>query len=194
LLLPAFPALSSGNPKREFVGLIETCAFLVLAISSTGRLKTLGLEFVAWDRISRKAIALCALCGLAAGGAVIAIARLSAQPLGAERGWNKAVLAIVLGPVLEEVIFRGYLISLALRLTRRLARPLSPAISVLFVAGVFAAAHLGTAGISALQLICIASTGCLYGRVRFRFQSTVAAALAHATHNLALYVSYWFGS
>jgi membrane protease YdiL (CAAX protease family) len=193
LLLPAFAALASGKPRREFVGLIETCAFVVLAASSTGRLKTLGLEFVAWERITRKATAVSALCGLAAGAAVVAIARLAKQPLGVERGWNKAMLAIVLGPVLEEVIFRGYLISLALRLTKRLAHISASAVSVLSAAALFALAHLGTPGITVLQVACIATTGCLYGWIRVRWESTAAAALTHATYNLTLYLSYWLG-
>jgi membrane protease YdiL (CAAX protease family) len=193
LLLAAFAALGSGKHRHEFVGLIETCAFLILAVLSMGKLKTLGLEFVAWERITRKATALCALCGLAAGAAVIVIARFSAQPLGVERGWNKAVLAIIMGPVLEEVTFRGYLISLALRLTRRRSHPLSSAASVMCTAALFALAHLGTAGITSLQLVCIASTGCLYGWIRVRFESTAAASLSHATYNLTLYLSNWFG-
>jgi membrane protease YdiL (CAAX protease family) len=128
LLLAAFTVLGSGEPRRELVGLFETCAFLTLAISSTGRLKTLGLEFIAWERITRNAAAICALSGLAAGGAVTIIAKRSRQPLGVDRRWNKAVLAIFLGPVLEELIFRGYLISLALRLTRRFAHTSASAV------------------------------------------------------------------
>jgi membrane protease YdiL (CAAX protease family) len=92
----------------------------------------------------------------------------------------------------HEVIFRGYLMSLALRLTR-LAHLSSSAVSVLSVAALFSLAHLGTAGITVLQLACIASTGCLYGWIRVRFESTAAAALAHAMYNLALYLSQWFG-
>jgi hypothetical protein len=78
-----------------------------------GPAKALGLEFIAWERITRTAIAVCVGCGLVAGGAVITVARLAALPLGVEHGWRKAVLAVVLGPILEEVIFRGYLMSLA---------------------------------------------------------------------------------
>lgn len=193
LLLPAFAALGSANPRSEFVGLIETCGFLVLAVSSTGRLKALGLEFIAWERITRKVIVVCAGCGFIAGGAVIAVAKLSRQPLGVERGWNNAVLAIVLGPILEEVIFRGYLMALVRCLARGLAHQLSSATSVLSVAAVFAVAHLGTPGITTLQLVCIASTGSLYGWIRLRFESTAVAAVTHAVYNLALYLSCWSG-
>jgi len=103
------------------------------------------------------------------------------------------MLAIALGPVLEEVIFRGYLFTAALLLTRRLCPSRSADFSIIGVALVFSIAHLTTAGTTALQLCCIVLTGCLYGWVRFRYRSTAAAALAHAAYNLALYLSYWSG-
>jgi hypothetical protein len=48
LLLPAFGALGSIRPRGQIAGLIEACAFLLVAISSTGKLKSLGLEFANW--------------------------------------------------------------------------------------------------------------------------------------------------
>ena len=119
LLLPAFGALGSIRPRRQIGGLIEACAFLLVAISSTGKLKSLGLEFANWNRVCGRAAAACVVMGLFAGGAIVVVASLSRQPLGTESGWNKAVLAVALGPVLEEVIFRGYLLTAALLLTRR---------------------------------------------------------------------------
>jgi hypothetical protein len=44
LLLPAFAALGSPRPRREFVGQVETCAFLVVAATSMGRRKRLALS------------------------------------------------------------------------------------------------------------------------------------------------------
>ena len=44
--------------------------------------------------------------GLFAGCCIVAVAGLSHQPLGTESGWNKIVLAVTLGPVLEEVILQ----------------------------------------------------------------------------------------
>ena len=121
LLLPAFGALGSIRPRRQVAGLVEACAFLLVAISSAGKLKSLGLEFANWNRICRRAAASCIGAGLLAGVSIVAVARLSQQPLGTESGWNKAMLAITLGPVLEEVIFRGYLLTAALLLTRHLS-------------------------------------------------------------------------
>ena len=70
LLLSAFSALGSDKPTREFAGLIEAAAFFLVAVSSAGRLKTLGLEFIAWERISLKAIGVCVVYGLVAGAPV----------------------------------------------------------------------------------------------------------------------------
>ena len=193
LLLPAFGALGSIRPRGQIAGLIEACAFLLVAISSAGKLKSLGLEFAKWNRIGCRAAAACVVAGLLAGGSIVAVAGLSQQPLGTESGWNKAMLAIALGPVLEEVIFRGYLFTAALLLTRRLSPSGSVAFSIIGVALVFSIAHLATAGTTPLQLCCIVLTGCLYGWVRRRYRSTAAAALAHAAYNLALYLSYWGG-
>jgi membrane protease YdiL (CAAX protease family) len=193
LLLPAFGALGSIRPRGQIAGLIEACAFLLVAISSTGKLKSLGLEFANWNRIGSRAATVCVVAGLLAGSSIVSVASLSQQPLGTESGWNRAVLAIILGPVLEEVIFRGYLFTAALLLTRRLSPSRSAAFSIIGVALVFSIAHLTTAGTTALQLSCIVLMGCLYGWVRLRYRSTAAAALAHAAYNLALYLTYWSG-
>ncbi len=193
LLLPAFGALESIDLRRQIVGLIETCAFLVLAISSTGKLKSLGLEFASWSRVAQFDAIICAVVGLMAGGAIVAVASLADQPLGVENGWNKAVLAVSIGPILEEVIFRGYLFAAAVLLTSRMPVARSAGVSIFGIAAVFSIAHLSTPSITALQLCCIGLTGAMYGYIRFRFQSTAAAALAHGMYNLALYLSHWSG-
>src|SRR5260370_32669552 len=91
--------------------MIETCGFLFVACISLSKLRTLGLEFVEWNRIGRRAIAACTLTGLVAGVAIIGVARLANQPIGVGTGWNPAVLVIVLGPISGEVIFRGYVLT-----------------------------------------------------------------------------------
>jgi len=193
LLLPALGALGSIRPRRQIAGLIEACAFLAVAVSSAGKLKSLGLEFVAWNQVDRRGAVSSLAMGLFAGCCIVAVAGLSHQPLGTESGWNKIVLAVTLGPVLEEVIFRGYLLTAGLLLIRRLRASSSPASSIMAVAVVFSIAHLKTPGTNSLQLCCIVLTGCLYGHIRIRYRSTAAAAIAHGAYNLALYISYWCG-
>jgi membrane protease YdiL (CAAX protease family) len=58
---------------------------------------------------------------------------------------------------------------------------------VVIAAVVFAVAHLAQPGVSWLQLACIASTGTLYGWIRYRSGSTAPAAVSHAMYNFALY-------
>jgi len=193
LLLPAFTALESIDLGRQVAGLIETCVFLVVAVSSTGKLKSLGLEFAHWNRVARSDAIVCAVAGLVAGGVIVVVASIADQPLGVERGWNKLVLAVSIGPVLEEVIFRGYLFTAAVLLSGRMPAARSPAIAIFGIAAVFSIAHLSTPSITALQLCCIGVTGSMYGYIRFHFQSTAAAALAHGMYNLALYLSHWSG-
>ena len=193
LLLPAFAALESIDVRRQIAGLIETCAFLVVAVLSTGKLKGLGLEFARWSQVDRFDAIICALAGLVAGGAIVAVASLAGQPLGVENGWNKAVLAVSIGPILEEVIFRGYLFATAVLLTSRMPAARSAGVSIFATSAVFSIAHLSTPSITALQLGCIGVTGAMYGYIRFRFRSTAAAAVAHGMYNLALYLSHWSG-
>ena len=193
LLLPALGALGSIRPRRQIAGLIEACAFLFVAISSTGRLKSLGLELVAWNPVGRRDVAICLGMGAVAGYCIVGVAVLSHQPLGTERDWNKIVLAVTLGPVLEEVIFRGYLLTASFAFWQRLCHSDSPVCPIASVAVVFSTAHLTTPGTNPIQLGCIVLTGCLYGYIRFKYRSTPAAALAHGAYNLALYVSYWCG-
>jgi len=193
LLVPALKALGSDLPKREVAGVIEACGFFFIAYVSLGKLRSLGLEFVLWNRVGRNAVAVCIVAGLVAGGAIVEVAKLSNQPIGAEAGWNRAVLAIALGPISEEVIFRGYLLNVALWLARRLSRSCAATLSIVASAGVFSLAHMATPGITGLQLGCALATGCLYGWIRMRYSSTAAAALTHGMYNFALYLSCWTG-
>jgi len=193
LLVPALQALGSTSPRREVAGGIETCGFVLVACASLGKLKALGLVFIEWNLVQRRATAACILAGFVAGGAIVAIANLSNQPIGAESGWNRAVLAITLGPISEELVFRGYILTAAIWLTRRMPECRGAALSILGTAILFSLAHIGTRGITGLQLACAAMTGCLYGWVRVRYCSTAAAALTHGMYNLALYFSFWCG-
>jgi membrane protease YdiL (CAAX protease family) len=190
LLLPAFSALASTVPKRQAVGLLEVCGFLLVSIFSLGRLRNLGLEFVAWERISFRAAARCVLWGISTATGAVLLSKLSHQPIGLRLDWNKAVLIVLLGPVLEEIVCRGYLLTLLLYFAKRTAWPFAHLAAVTAAALIFAAAHIGNAGITWLQLCCIATTGCLYGTLRLNYRSTAAAVLAHSTYNFTLCLSW----
>ena len=96
------------------------------------------------------------------------------------------MLIVLLGPVLEEIVCRGFVLTLLLYLAKRTAWPFARFAAVIAAAVIIAAAHVGNAGITWLQLGCIAAMGCLYGALRLNYRSTAASVLAHSTYNLAL--------
>jgi membrane protease YdiL (CAAX protease family) len=193
LLVPAFSALASTAPRRQAAGLLEVCGFLLVASSSLGRLKNVGLEFVAWERISWRAAIRCVLWGISAGAGAILVSKFSCQPIALTLDFNKAVLIVLLGPVLEEIVCRGYVLTVLLFLAKRAALPFARLAAVIAAAVIFAAAHARNAGITWLQLGCIAAMGSLYGALRIKYGSTAAAVLTHSTYNLALCLSSWLG-
>ena len=194
LLLPAFSALaSSAAPRRHVAGLLEVCGFLLVSISSLGRLRNLGLEFVAWDRISCRAAVRCVFWGISTAAGAVLLSKFSHQPIALRLDWNKAVLIVLLGPVLEEIVCRGYLLTFLLYLAKPTGWPFARMPAVITAAVIFAAAHVGNAGITWLQLSCIGAMGCLYGSLRIKYGSTAPAVLAHSTYNLALCLSSWLG-
>jgi membrane protease YdiL (CAAX protease family) len=192
-LLAAFQSIESAEPRRQIMGVVEAAAFLLVAIPSAGKLDGLGLEFTAWNPLGIRAATASVATGLLAGAIIVGFALCCHQPLGVESGWNGAVLAVFLGPVLEEVVFRGYLMTASLQLERRFSRKEEGWASVVGVALVFMFAHGARTGTTGIQLSCIMMTGSVYGFIRLRLQSTLAAVLAHGSYNLALFLSFWIG-
>jgi membrane protease YdiL (CAAX protease family) len=192
-LLAAFQSIESAEARRQIMGVVETAAFLLVAIPSAGKLDGLGLEFTAWNPLSIRAATASVATGLLAGAIVVGLALRGHQPLGVESGWNRAVLAVFLGPILEEVVFRGYLMTASLQLERRFSGKEGGWASVVGVAMAFMFAHGSRTGTTWIQLICIMITGTVYGFIRLRFQSSLAAVLAHGCYNLALFLSFWTG-
>ena len=191
LLLPAFSALASTAPRRQAAGLLELFGFLLVAISSLGRLRNFGLEFVAWKRISWPAAVRCILWGILTAAGAVLVSKFSHQPISLTLAdWNKAVLIVLLGPVLVEIVCRGYVLTLLLYLAKRTAFPFARLAAVIAAAVIFAAAHIGNAGITWLQLGCIAAMGCLYGALRLNYRSTAAAVLTHSTYNFTLCLAW----
>lgn len=97
------------------------------------------------------------------------------------------MLQVTLGPVLEEIVFRGYLFALLSLALTRLRRDRRDRSVVAIAAVLFAIVHLAPPGVSWLQMSCIASTGMLYGWIRYCSGSAAPAAASHATYNLTLY-------
>ena len=86
------------------------------------------------------------------------------------------VLGAILGPILEESLFRGCILPV-------LAQTIGNVMAMLITAFLFALLH----GPSSLaQWVSFTATGVAYGSIRVASGSTLAAALMHAAYNLTL--------
>jgi len=185
LLLGNWQFLASS--RTGAVGAIGTGVFLLYAWANIDRLRGLGLDHACWRSTARANWVLAGASGSLAGMAVFVIGTLSGQNMRLGDNWKLIVLQVTLGPVLEEVVFRGYLFSLLMWLLGRVAICGRYRLTVVSVAVIFAVFHLSQPGVSWLQLVCITSTGMLYGWIRWRTGSAAPAAVSHAVYNLALY-------
>src|SRR5262245_34908083 len=107
-----------------------------------------------------------AVSGILAGIIVFVIGTASGQNMRLGENWKLIVLQVTLGPVLEEVVFRGYVFAFLMWLLTRVAS--RNRLAVAFSALIFAVVHLAQPGVSWLQLACITFTGTLYGWIRWR--------------------------
>lgn len=95
-------------------------------------------------------------------------------PLRLGNPMHDRVISVTIGPVWEELLFRGFLQTwLASRLK-------NPWLAVTIVAVVFAAIHLPWQGV---RFACILSAGLVYGLLRVYTRSTAATALGHIAYN-----------
>ena len=92
--------------------------------------------------------------------------------------FHEIVLAVTLGPIVEEICFRGLVLPI-------LIRAIGCARAVTVTSALFAFAHWPA---SILKLVCIALTGAVYGSVRVRSGSVALAAISHTGYNLAILV------
>ena len=188
LLLGSWQFLASPRSKTAIVGAVGTAVFLVYAGANVDRLRGLGLDHACWRSAARTNWVCAAVSGILAGITVFAIGTVSGQNMRLGDNWQLIALQVTLGPVLEEVLFRGYLFAFLMWLLTRAAIDAGRnQLAVVSSAVFFALVHLAQPGVSWLQLACITSTGTLYGWIRWRSGSTVPAVVFHAAYNLALY-------
>lgn len=88
-------------------------------------------------------------------------------------------LGLLLGPILEESLFRGCVLPL-------LARTAGNVRAVIFTALLFALFHRPA---NLAHWICFTATGVAYGWIRVASRSTTTAALMHTTYNLTVFLS-----
>jgi membrane protease YdiL (CAAX protease family) len=190
LLLGSWQFLSSPRKGAPMIGATGTACFLVFAWKSLGRLRGFGMHHACWKPARRTDWVIAVATGFAAGTVIFEIGFASGQKMILSADWRLVLLQVALGPVLEEIVFRGYLFAALIWSFRRFAGHVLPNWAVIVIAAlVFALVHLAQPGVKWLELACIASTGTLYGWVRCRSGSTAPAAISHAAYNLTLYAA-----
>jgi uncharacterized protein len=93
------------------------------------------------------------------------------------------IFAVLIGPVFEELVFRGFLYPL-------LARSLGITAGVIVTAIPFAVLHYFTYGWTWQTLVLIFFAGIVFGVARARTGSTAAAALVHIGYNGMFFGAY----
>ena len=117
-----------------------------------------------------------AILGSLLAGVVALGSGVHKQPANSLRGLEFIVSGTLLGPILEESLFRGCLLPL-------LRPSFGPAAAVAVTALLFALFH-GPSDFA--HWASFTATGCAYGWLRLASRSTTAAALMHASYNLVL--------
>lgn len=88
-----------------------------------------------------------------------------------------SVFVVIIGPVCEELAFRGFLMPL-------LMRSFGAAIGIVLTGALFGALHGPEYSWSWRHILLVGSAGTVFGWVRYKTQSTAAAAFMHSTYNL----------
>jgi membrane protease YdiL (CAAX protease family) len=94
-----------------------------------------------------------------------------------------AFFAVVLGPLFEELLFRGFLLPL-------LQRSLGPWPAIVLAATGFALLHGQQYQWAWQQLLVVGLAGVAFGYARYKTGSTAAGALLHGGYNLTYFVGY----
>src|SRR6266849_1530350 len=92
--------------------------------------------------------------------------------------WNLILLDGLLGPIIEESLFRGCLLPVVAGTT-------GPTIGIAATAALFATLHPIT---TFVQWLCFLATGTAFGWIRFKSGSTAASTLMHAIYNATLFL------
>jgi membrane protease YdiL (CAAX protease family) len=124
--------------------------------------------------------------GLAALGALLhAPESTSIQSLITDRTSLVVVVlfAVLIGPIFEELIFRGFLLPL-------LARSLGPGLGIVLTAVPFGLLHYVTYGWVWQTILVIGIAGVAFGYARVRTGSTVASVMLHMGYNGMLFVGF----
>ena len=130
-----------------------------------------------WLIPSKLYVAISILGGVIVGFAITYLTHLQGQMMPAIPAKDFFILGFLLGPVLEESVFRGFLLPV-------LARALGSGISLLATSVLFAAFH---APDDMTHWLWFTATGSAYAWLRLASGTTTAPAILHVTCNLTLF-------
>ena len=93
------------------------------------------------------------------------------------------VFAVIIGPLCEELAFRGFLMPL-------LMRSLGPALGIVVTGILFGGLHAQEYSYSWQHILIVTLAGIAFGYIRYQSDSTAASTLLHATFNLTEFVGF----
>jgi uncharacterized protein len=93
------------------------------------------------------------------------------------------ILVVILGPVSEELAFRGFLMPL-------LIRSLGAAAGIVLTGIIFGSVHGYEYKWSWQYMLLISMVGCVFGWAKYKTQSTMTSAFMHATFNLTQFAAF----
>ena len=189
LLLGSWMMLNSPAWPNQLLGGLGSVGFLGFAFRNLGKLRGMGMDFADWKPAAVRFWWVAAGLGGVAGCVGLSLAGLAHQRIRVAENWRVALLQVALGPVLEEILFRGYLMRLLLWSLKGLRPPWVKSVAAVMIsAAAFGAIHLLRPGTEAVTVAVIGGVGIVYGYIRMASGSTATAAVAHAVYNVTLYV------
>ncbi len=93
------------------------------------------------------------------------------------------VFAVIVGPVCEELVFRGFVMPLVIRTA-------GPALGIVLTGIVFGCLHAPEYSYSWQHILIVTLAGIAFGYVRYQSESTAASAFLHAAFNLTEFVGF----
>lgn len=184
-LLAFFGRAQHGRLPLPLAGLTSLCVLFSYSVALTGNC----LPAIGWTWPRRQWYWLLGTStGVAGASGVVLYLLLAGHPMPVRNLRPAAVaLAVAVAPILEEVIFRGLILTGLLYLAGRLHQPhqASTWLSILFAALLFGLAHWSRSGGALLETVLM---GIIYGWLRVKSGSTAVAAVAHSSFNLAFHL------
>jgi membrane protease YdiL (CAAX protease family) len=187
LLLGSWQFLAAPGLRNAVIGVAGTAAFLIFAWKNLDRMNRMGFDHARWRSVNPTMCGAAVAVGILAGVAVFCVASAFGSGVRLGGGGRLILLQVTLGPVLEEIVFRGYLFAVLLWVLARIHKNRRGPCVIVAAGFFFALVHVLQPGGTWLQMACVTMTGSLYGWIRYNSGSAAAAAMSHATYNMTLY-------